>query len=335
MEKQKKSYVFGFIALILMLIVNIVLFATNVFKFWLFLVIVAIILAVGIFLVFKFIKLQKMIKLAELKKNAESSGDYNVDLYTILGIPFQYNDDGTVKNIYELLGLEPMYDEKGNRIMTVYEQLGVMPKFDSEGNEIPLVFSIKNRVGRIARVDLNSRVLTRKLSEEEKEYLAIKEALQQKMQEAEQNGNKPMQEAIKKIIEKTETKKKKEEDKGSSPPKYKFGKSSGAVKSDTPKEHKVKVETLFANASKNKDKKKDGASAGNNLSGKNGDGKKTGDDTKGKDSAVEKTNGTVESGNKNERNNKVNSSFTIEIKTTLKKKDADKLVESDGPERSL
>ena len=244
MEKQKRIFIVELISLFAVSIIDIVLFVVKVFKLWLFLTVVAIIIGLAILFIYLFKKAINKYKKQNKKEEVKSTGNYNIDLYTILGIPVQYNKDGTIKNIYELLGIDPVYDEEGNRILTVYELLQIMPKFNEQGQEVPSVFAIKNRVGKIAKVDISSRVLTRKLTEEEKERIAIREALTKKLKEAEENNDKPKQEAIKKII--SQTKKKKEEQKSDPPPKYKTGKGAGAIKSATVKNYMEtkKINTL-------------------------------------------------------------------------------------------
>ena len=211
MEKQKKFYIVSIILLSAMFLVNIALFLTKIFKLPLFIG-----LAVGFCLLIVLCSLflrRLVLKLRKIKKDQrkhQSTGDYQVDLYGILGIPIQYNKDGSIKSIYDLIGIVPIYDESGNRVLTVYELLGIMPKFDQNGVEIPSVVSIKNRVNRIARVDLTSRILTRKLTETEKELLAMKKAAEQKLKEKEVVDNE-RQQAIKKAFGNT-----KKNDKGKS-----------------------------------------------------------------------------------------------------------------------
>jgi len=233
MEKQRNKFLISIILLSTLFVTNIVLFAMSVFKWWLF-VIFFVILSVLIGICsFMFVKISKKIKKTKTTiKETESTGNYKTDLYTLLGIPVQYNKDGTIKDIYDLLGIEPVYDDKGNRVLTVYELLEIMPKFNNKGEEIPTVIAIKNRVGGIAKVDVSSRVLTRKLSDEEKEQIAIMEVLKQKLKEAEAQGDASKQAAINNII-----KAKSNEKKGSSSkqevstpkPQYVMGKGGKAV----------------------------------------------------------------------------------------------------------
>ncbi len=229
MEKQKKILYISLSILGLVTIVDIALFIASVVSIVFFAVsvglLVVFIIANIVLLVLAYHKLKK--KKVEPKK-IEPTGDYKTDLYGALGIPIQYNKDGTIKDIYQLLGIEPIYDEDGNRILTAYELLGVLPKFDENGNEIPLVFVIKNGVKGIAKVDLSSRVLTRKLTEAEKEELVIKETLQKKLTEAEQTGDKQKETAIKKALNETKKPAKKKEE--YKPINYTVGEGSKPIK---------------------------------------------------------------------------------------------------------
>ena len=83
-------------------------------------------------------------------------------LYDILKIPYQYAEDGHIKDIFELLKIKPVFNENGKREPLVYELLGIMPKFDKNINERPTVFAIKNRVKRVAKGITSPLVLTYK-----------------------------------------------------------------------------------------------------------------------------------------------------------------------------
>lgn len=251
MSKQKKILIATLPVLGLLLVLFIVLFATRLIDglaFGLIFSLLIVLIAINIFLLVKVIKKIKSIR--KENKNVISSDNYMTDIYAILGIPVQYNKDGSVKDIYDLLGIEPQFDEKGNRVLTIYELLGIIPRFDQNGNEIPTVVAIKNRIGRIARVDVSSRVLTRKLTDQEKEELIIRETLKKKLDEATQSGDKAKAETIKKAIDQNKPKKD-----GSKPSKnkdkpLKFGiKSSGKALSD-PKLKKINVTGDYKNFSK-------------------------------------------------------------------------------------
>lgn len=85
-----------------------------------------------------------------------------LNIYAILGIPPQYNPDGTLKDIYQLLQIEPQYDADGKRLLTIYELIGANPVFDKDGKEIPFVVRIKNRVDSIAKIKEGTLPLTYK-----------------------------------------------------------------------------------------------------------------------------------------------------------------------------
>ena len=72
-----------------------------------------------------------------------------LSLYKRFGITPQRNAKGDLMNFYELLGIEPEYDEFGERVPTVYEILQILPKFDEFGNEVPNVIFIKNKAANI------------------------------------------------------------------------------------------------------------------------------------------------------------------------------------------
>ena len=83
-------------------------------------------------------------------------------LYELIGIEIQYNEDGSIKDIFQLLNLQPIYDENGKRILTIYELLNILPNFDRNGVEKPNVFVIKNRVLKFAKGISEPLVLTYK-----------------------------------------------------------------------------------------------------------------------------------------------------------------------------
>ena len=66
--------------------------------------------------------------------------------------------DGTVYELYLLLGIEPKYDKSGNRIKTINELLGVKPLFTMEGYEVPRVLVVKNRIKK-ARILHSNRLV--------------------------------------------------------------------------------------------------------------------------------------------------------------------------------
>ena len=209
MKKKRNIFAIVISCLGILLVADIVLFAFRIFKLWLFLTFLcASLIGIAVCLVL-LLKTIKKIKIMQLKQSSsnKTTGNYMLDVYTLLGIPPQYNKDGSLKNIYEILQIKPVYDENGNRVYTVYELLGIKPMIDANGNEIPQVFAIKNRANRIARVSLSTAFLTRKLSPEEEEQKIIRETLEQKLKEAEQTGDNKKAEAIKKAIKAQDKKK--------------------------------------------------------------------------------------------------------------------------------
>ena len=242
MEKQKKILLISLSIVASLCLLTIVLFATKVFAVVAFLCSFGPLACLLGLIIFLYVRLLRKIKKKKSeKKEVVSSGNPMVDIYEALGIPIQYNKDGSIKDIYEVLGIEPQFDEEGNRLLTIYEILGIVPMFDKDGKEIPTVLIIKNRVKRFAKVDLSTRVLTRKLTEAEKEEKLIDETLKQKIYEAEKNCDKDKADAIKKVLNnkkkakaksKPKSSGKKPDGKGADKPKYSIGKSSGALKAD-------------------------------------------------------------------------------------------------------
>lgn len=74
-----------------------------------------------------------------------------INFYKLCGISedMYLSQDG-VKDLFSLLGIVPEYDEDGNRLPTVYEQLSIAPKF-RDGKEVPIVFSIKHKASKIGK----------------------------------------------------------------------------------------------------------------------------------------------------------------------------------------
>jgi len=261
MKKQKMIYTICLPVLAVFLLTEIMLFVFGKLSLFAFIgMTIGFIglIALDIFLLVKVIK--KINKLKKEKENAKfvSSGNYMIDLYGILGIPVQYNPDGTIKDIYELLGITPIYDENGDRVLTIYELLGIMPLFTKEGKEIPTILVIKNRVKRFAKVDLSTRVLHRRLSEKEREEQLIRQTLRKQMEIAEQNKDKAKVNKIKKVL--------KDKESGSSKPKFIVGKplkkADGLPKISAPDKKLLNVWDMINNAMKSSDKDKKGASSG-------------------------------------------------------------------------
>lgn len=229
MKKHNKILVLCLPSIGVGIITITLLFVLNVISILAFLLVLFPLIALASFVIYYVNKKRKSLEKKEEKK-FEPTGDYKTDLYGAIGIPVQYNEDGSVKDIYELLGLVPIFNDKGERVLTIYELLEIMPKFTNDGKEIPVVVSIKNRVGGIAKVDLTQRVLIRKLTEKEQEELLIKQTLKQKLKEAEAKEDKAKQKLITDALNKIAKSDKKKEEKSSSKPlKYKSGKSGKAV----------------------------------------------------------------------------------------------------------
>lgn len=257
MKKKRNILAVAISCLGILLVANVVLFALGIFKLWLFLAILGTDVVAVIICGFLLVNIIKKIKMMQVKNASmnKTSGNYMLDVYTLLGIPPQYNKDGTLRNIYEILQIKPVYDENGNRIFTVYELLGIKPMIDENGNEIPQVFALKNRVGRIARVSLSTEFLQRKLTPEEEEQKIIRETLEKKLQEAEQSGDAKKVGAIKKAIkgqDKKQDSKKKGSEKSVS---YSAAKSKTGTSKPTQykKEAKKRVVVSFKGNSKNSD----------------------------------------------------------------------------------
>ena len=145
------------------------------------------------------------VKSSETSKVALSDEDL-IKLYNLAGIPVLRDSKGKIKNIFELLGIEALYDENGNRIATIYEKLGIVPRFSKDGKELPTILAIKNRIRGLVKPG-KAGSLTRVLTEKEKEELMLKEMLEQKLKEAIESGDKDKIKAIKKVV----SSKKKEE----------------------------------------------------------------------------------------------------------------------------
>ena len=121
MKKQKILLIVTMIMLGVLGVALGVLYALDILSLLLFGIFIAVDVALLIANVVLLIRVIKKIKKAKLAKNKQlnsSTGNYLQDLYGAIGIPVQYNKDGSIKDIYDLLGIEPMYDENGTRILT-------------------------------------------------------------------------------------------------------------------------------------------------------------------------------------------------------------------------
>lgn len=235
MQKQKifLSVVLGTLGAGLLALVCLAIFGVlNVYIALVAILGVLVFCAIDIYFLVALLSKIKKAKLKEEQKvDAKKLNDPNKYIYEALGIPFVYNKDGSLKDIYELLGIEPEFDQEGNRIETIYERLGILPNINKDAVEKPTVFVIKNRARKIAKVDVNHRTLTKKLTPEEQEQIIIRETLKQKLEEAKQLGDKSKEEKIKQALDK-KAKEVKKEDSTAKTVKYANGKvTTKAVKS--------------------------------------------------------------------------------------------------------
>lgn len=74
-----------------------------------------------------------------------------INFYKLCGVTedMYLSSDG-VLDLFTLLGIKPEYDENGNRLPTVYEQLEIAPKFH-DGKEVPIIFAIKHKANHVIR----------------------------------------------------------------------------------------------------------------------------------------------------------------------------------------
>ena len=207
MENRKKlsgkRYYIVITVISLLLILSIVLFAFSIFSilaFFITLILLTLGLFTAILLLVKYKKrLVEQVKLK--KKDAINNDEEMIKLYNLAGIPVIRDENGKIKNIFELLGIEPVYDLNGNRVKTVYELLGIVPRFDKDGKEIPTILSIKNRALTFVKPAKQTGMLTRVLTPEQKEELLMKQMLEEKLKESQQVGDDKKAKVIKKVIQ--------------------------------------------------------------------------------------------------------------------------------------
>ncbi|MEG1582128.1 MAG: hypothetical protein RR334_03135 [Clostridia bacterium] len=175
-----------FVSLLAMIITSICITITS-FLFWAFFTINCICLvADGIVLIWDIIQERNMNKLSNKLLQEQKDADLIIlGAYGALGIPPQYDKNGRLIDIYELLGFLPEFDEDGNRISTIYELLGFNPKFNKNIKEIPNVFAIKHYASKIAKLKNPEivKLLTRKMTPQEKEYYENERLLKQAYKE--------------------------------------------------------------------------------------------------------------------------------------------------------
>ena len=207
MDKPKdKVYTRYYILLSLLLIfmaLDIVLFVFSVYSLLVFMIIFAVLVFMLTITIISLIKYKKRkVQKVDLhgKKIVITDRDL-IDMYNKAGIPVIYDEDGKIKNIFELLGISESYDQNGKRILTIYEELGIVPRFTKKGNEVPTVLVIKNKVNGLVKPGKKTGTLKRVLTDEEKEELLLKQMLAQKLEEAEKKGDTKKVNVIKKVID--------------------------------------------------------------------------------------------------------------------------------------
>ena len=227
------------------------MFIFSVIPLLLFLFPELIVAGVLAFVIYKLVKYHKKQKVAVLEKvdaNQKSEEDL-IRLYGLAGIPILRDENGKIRDIYDLLGITPQYDENGNRILTVYELLGLVPRFTNNGQEIPTFLSIKNKIKKFIKTEKATGILTRKLSEKEKEEYQLRRILEEKKKEAEIFGNKSKAQAIQKTLDGAKASKagKKQGKKASGGDKIKLEKAPKPVKFGTIKPPKAGKQNNFFN----------------------------------------------------------------------------------------
>ena len=98
-----------------------------------------------------------------------------INFYKSCGISEDmYLSRNGVLDLFTLLGISPEFDDDGNRLPTVYEQLEIPPVF-SCGEEVPIVFAIKHKVEKINKSpnidNLTFTYVSAKEPEEDKDVL--------------------------------------------------------------------------------------------------------------------------------------------------------------------
>ncbi|MBQ7452960.1 MAG: hypothetical protein IJS68_01685 [Clostridia bacterium] len=137
-----------------------------------FVIILAVVLGVTALIIFALIKRRKKeIQLALKAKQEQEELRIKrlLQLYEIMGLEVQYNEDGSIKDVFELLNLKNLYNEKGERILTIYELLDILPTFNKDCVELPSIVVIKNIVKSFARGIAEPLVLTYKSKTAKKE----------------------------------------------------------------------------------------------------------------------------------------------------------------------
>ncbi len=78
---------------------------------------------------------KKLLELRELAK---------LRFYKSRGLEPMYNEDGTVMDPDTFIGILTKLDENGNLVKSIYEILGIEPVFDKDGNEVPVIVVLKH-----------------------------------------------------------------------------------------------------------------------------------------------------------------------------------------------
>lgn len=125
-------------------------------------------------------------KLLELRQSAI------LDFYSRHGIKPQYDKDGNLIDPDRLLGILTKLDADGKLSQSIYEILGIEPVFDSEGKEIPIIIVLKHMIKsvRTARFDELKKISKLHSKGGEKGKTADKSNQKAKQQAKESGGKK-------------------------------------------------------------------------------------------------------------------------------------------------
>ena len=224
-----KKYIVSIVIFAVLACLSIVFYCVSLIGLVVFLIALIVFLGLLGLSIIAYVKFRKR-RIERLKKisavKVAPTEEDLIRLYNLAGIPVIRDENGKIKNIYELLVMEVKYGADGNRIRTIYELLGIVPRFDKNGKEIPTFLSIKNRVNGFVKPKQSTSTLTRVLTDKEKEELLLKQMLEEKLKESQEKGDDKKAKAIQKVI----AAKKKEEPKPSKKPILKL---AGAVKSSS------------------------------------------------------------------------------------------------------
>lgn len=110
----------------------------------------------------------KQVKAA--KALMDRRNDILMGFYKRYNIPPQYDKNGNLRDLDSLLGLVQEYDQNGKLLPTIYDILGIQPIFDKSGKEVPIVLVIKHVIDKFRSKDLDNfkgMVFVRKPDENE------------------------------------------------------------------------------------------------------------------------------------------------------------------------